>query len=434
MVLTWRAGALAAVSVLGAAIAAAAGAGWWAPPIATAILAVVIGVDLALCPSPAAVSARRGGDTSVRLGDEAAGTLLLTNTGPRRLRGVVRNSWTPSAGARGGVQPIDLPPRQRRLTSITLRPSRRGDLPAGPVVIRALGPLGVAGRQRRHRAPWKLRALPPFESRKHLPSRLARLRELDGRASILQRGQGTEFDSLREYVPGDDVRSIDWRGTARSSTVVVRTWRPERDRHVLIVLDTGRTSAGRVGDQPRLDHAMDAALLLAVLASRAGDRVDLIAVDREVRARILRASAAEVLPTFVNALADVQPVLVETDHRLLVSEVLQRVSQRSLVVLLTGLDAAAVTDGLVPVLGPVLRRHKVVLAAVSDPAIDVLRTGRGDAGEVYAAAAAEVDVARRAVVERTLRDLGISVVQAPPDRFAPALADHYLALKKAGQL
>lgn len=88
-----------------------------------------------------------------------------------------------------------------------------------------------------------MRVLPPFTSRKHLPSRLARLRELDGRTSVLTRGEGTEFDSLREYVPGDDTRSIDWRATARQTTVAVRTWRPERDRHILIVLDTGRTSA-----------------------------------------------------------------------------------------------------------------------------------------------------------------------------------------------
>ncbi len=434
MVLTWRAGALAAGSVIAVAVAVALTGSWLAVPIATGVLVLAIAADVAVCPSPKAVQARRGGDTSVRLGEEATGTLLLTNTGKRRLRGVVRNSWTPSAGALGGVQSIDIPGRQRRLLSITLRPRRRGDLPAGPVVVRVLGPMGFAGRQRRHRAPWKIRSLPPFESRKHLPSRLARLRELDGRASILQRGQGTEFDSLREYVPGDDVRSIDWRGTARSNTVVVRTWRPERDRHVLIVLDTGRTSAGRVGDQPKLDHAMDAALLLSVLAARAGDRVDLIAIDREVRVRVLRTSAAEVLPTFVNALAGIEPVLVETDHRLLVSEILQRVSQRSLVVLLTSLDAAVVGEGIVPVVGPVLRRHKVVLAAVTDPAIEMLRTGRADADEVYAAAAAELDVARRAGVERTLRDLGISVVQAPPERFAPMLADHYLALKKSGQL
>lgn len=155
----------------------------------------------------------------------------------------------------------------------------------------------------------------PFTSRKHLPSKLARLRELDGRTSVLTRGEGTEFDSLREYVPGDDTRSIDWRATARQTTVAVRTWRPERDRHILLVLDTGRTSAGRVGDAPRLDASMDAALLLAALASRAGDRVDLLAYDRRVRALVQGRAAGDVLPSLVNAMATLEPELVETDSR-----------------------------------------------------------------------------------------------------------------------
>ncbi len=161
-----------------------------------------------------------------------------------------------------------------------MRPTRRGDRLAARVTVRSLGPLGLAARQGSHEVPWRLRVLPPFTSRRHLPSRLARLRELDGRTAVMVRGQGTEFDSLREYVVGDDVRSIDWRATARAADVMVRTWRPERDRRVLLVLDTGRTAAGRVGDAPRLDAAMDAALLLAALASRAGDRVDLLAYDR----------------------------------------------------------------------------------------------------------------------------------------------------------
>src|SRR5207302_6985653 len=129
----------------------------------------------------------------------------------------------------------------------------------------------LAARQRRHRVPWVVRVLPPFASRRFLPEKLARLRELDGAVTLNRRGQGTEFDSLREYVIGDDVRSIDWRATARGGDVVVRTWRPERDRRVVIVLDTGRTAAGRVGVDPtagdpggwpRLDWSMDAALLL----------------------------------------------------------------------------------------------------------------------------------------------------------------------------
>jgi uncharacterized protein (DUF58 family) len=430
MILTWRAGALAAAAVVAVAVVGS----WWAVLIASGVVVALIVIDLVLGASPAKVRTRRDGDTSVRLGEEAHTELLLTNTGRRDLVSTVRDAWTPSAGARGGVQRVRIPARQRRRLELTLQPTRRGDRRAGPVVIRALGPLRFAGRQAQHEAPWTIRALPPFSARKHLPSRLARLRELDGRATILQRGQGTEFDSLREYVPGDDVRSIDWRGTARSSTVVVRTWRPERDRHVLLVLDSGRTSAGRVGDQPKLDHAMDAALLLAALASRAGDRVDLLVADRDVRASVLRASAAEILPAFVNAMATIEPVLVETDYRELVTEIATRVTQRSLIVILTGLDAAAITEGLIPVLGPLRRKHKIVLAAVSDPRVDELAAGRDDVGEVYAAAAAESDRMRRADTARTLRNLGLTVVQAPPDTFAPELADHYLSLKKAGQL
>lgn len=430
MVLTRRAGILAAVSVAAVAVLGS----WWAVLTSTVVLAAVIGADVFLAASPAKVHARRGGDTSVRLGQVATTQLTLTNTGPKPVHGVVRDSWQPSAGARHGVSSVTIPARQRRALTLTLLPTRRGDRRAGPVVLRILGPLRVAGRQAELDAPWTVRALPPFNSRKHLPSRLARLRELDGRSTILQRGQGTEFDSLREYVPGDDVRSIDWRATARSTTVVVKTWRPERDRHVLIVLDSGRTSAGRVGDQPKLDHAMDAALLLAALASRAGDRVDLLIADRDVRASVLRKSAAEILPSFVNAMALIEPVLVETDHRQLVTEITQRISQRSLIVFLTALDAAALTEGLVPVLGPLRRRHKIIIAAVSDPRVDELLAGRADVGEVYAAAAAESDRGRRDDTARKLRELGLSVVQAPPERFAPDLADHYLALKKSGQL
>ena len=126
-----------------------------------------------------------------------------------------------------------------------------------------MGPLGIAGRQASLSVPASVRVLPAFRSRHHLHSRLARLREMDGRSAVMVRGEGTEFDSLREYVVGDDVRSIDWRSTARRGEVLVRTWRPERDRRVLIIIDSGRLSAARLGDAPRLDAQIEATLLLA---------------------------------------------------------------------------------------------------------------------------------------------------------------------------
>lgn len=428
MVLTWRAGVLALLAVPAGLVFG----GWaWLLPL---LLVVLVAIDLVACPNPRTVRVQRGGDTAVRLGEPAETWFAITNRGSRRLVGTARNAWIPSAGASGGVRRIDVPAGERRRHRTRLHPRRRGDRHAGPVTIRTLGPLRFAGRQADHDVPWTVRVLPPFHSRKHLPSRLARLRELDGRSVLLQRGQGTEFDSLREYVPGDDVRSIEWRATARSSTVVVKTWRPERDRHVLVVIDSGRTSAGRVADQPRLDHHMDAALLLAALASRAGDRVDLLIADREVRGHVERATPGDLIGRFVNAMAPVEAQLLETDHRLVVNEALLRVSQRSLVVFLTGLDQASVEDGWVPVLGPLLRRHRLVLGSVTDPRLEELTTDVRDAGEAYAAAAAEADRTRQRRTATTLRHLGVSLVQSPPESFAPGLADHYLALKKAGQL
>jgi uncharacterized protein (DUF58 family) len=317
---------------------------------------------------------------------------------------------------------------------MVLRPTRRGDRRAVRVTVRSVGPLGLAARQGAHEVPWSVRALPPFTSRRHLPARLARLRELDGRAAVMVRGQGTEFDSLREYVAGDDVRSIDWRASARAPEVVVRTWRPERDRHLLLVLDTGRTSAGRVGDAPKLDVAMDAALLLGALAARAGDRVDLLAYDRVVRARVTGASRVELLPALVSAMAPLEPELTETDVPGLVSSLLGRSGQRSLVVLFTGLDAAAVQEGLLPGLGALTRRHRVLVAAVADPRVAEMAAGRGSSAAVYEAAAAEQARAERRAAARRLDRRGVVVVDAAPADLAPRVADAYLDLKAAGLL
>jgi uncharacterized protein (DUF58 family) len=300
--------------------------------------------------------------------------------------------------------------------------------------VRTLGPLGVAGRQGRHELPWRVRVQPAFSSRKFLPERLSRLRQLDGAMAVRARGQGTEFDALRDYVPGDDVRSIDWRATARRSEVVMRTWRPERDRSVLLVLDTSRTSAGRVGDVPRLDAALDAALLLTALAARAGDRIDLLAFDRQARASVESVGREDVLPRVVEAVAGLEPALVEADGRRMVAEVLRRTRRRSLVVLFTTLDAAPLQEGLLPVLGSLTARHTVVLASVGDTRVDELAAGGGSAEAVYAAAAAERVRGERRRTASLLRRRGVEVVEAPPERFAPAVSDAYLALKAAGRL
>jgi uncharacterized protein (DUF58 family) len=429
--LTGRLALLAAAAAVVVGVLAPTG---WAVLVATAGLLVLAAVDVALAGPVRPLQLHRDGDVAVRLGEAAAVRLTVTNPTGRRVRGRLRDAWPPSAGATGQRHALDVPPGERRQVTTTMRPTRRGDRHADRVTVRSVGPLGLAARQGSHRVPWRVRALPPFGSRRHLPSRLARLRELDGRSAVMVRGQGTEFDSLREYVVGDDVRSIDWRASARAADVMVRTWRPERDRRVLLVLDCGRTAAGRVGDAPRLDAAMDAALLLAALASRAGDRVDLLAYDRQVRSRVDGVPATGLLPALVHAMAPLEATLVEPDYRGMVATVLAGSPRRSLVVLLTALDTAPVEEGLLPVLGQLTRRHGVVIASVADPRVAAMAQGRGDVTSVYDAAAAERAVLDRDRLAQALRRRGVDVVDAGPDQLAPELADRYLALKAAGRL
>ncbi|MFJ2741507.1 DUF58 domain-containing protein [Streptomyces sp. NPDC087440] len=436
MALTGRTALLAALGSLPVGILAP---NWSGILAVNAPLTLAILCDYALAAPVRKLQFTRSGDTSVRLGETATVQLAVTNPSPRPLRAHVRDawppsSWSPAAEAAASRHEVAVPAGERRRLITELHPTRRGDRRSDRVTVRSYGPLGLAARQGSHDVPWSVRVLPPFASRKHLPSKLARLRELDGRTSVLTRGEGTEFDSLRDYVPGDDTRSIDWRATARQNTVAVRTWRPERDRHILLVLDTGRTSAGRVGDVPRLDASMDAALLLAALASRAGDRVDLLAYDRRIRAQVQGRSSGELLPALVNAMAPLEPELVETDTHGLSVAALACAPRRSLVVLFTGLDSAPVEEGLLPVLPQLTKRHTVLVASVTDPRVEEMAAARGSVESVYEAAAGAQTQEQRDRTAEKLERYGVTVVDATPDKLAPALADAYLALKSAGRL
>ncbi|HYB35269.1 MAG TPA: DUF58 domain-containing protein [Mycobacterium sp.] len=440
MILTGRTGLMALICVLPIVVSP-----WPATSfvVLLVMLALAVAVDAGLAASTRALRFTRSGNTSARLGEPVDAGLLIHNAGRRRFRGQVRDAWAPSARAHPRTHGVDIPAGQRERVGTQLRPVRRGDQRSAVVTARSIGPLGMAGRQSSQSVPGQVRVLPPFLSRKHLPARLAKLREIDGLLPTLTRGQGTEFDSLREYVVGDDVRSIDWRATARRADVVVRTWRPERDRRVVIVLDTGRIAAGRVGVDPtagdpagwpRLDWSMDAALLLAALASRAGDHVDFLAHDRVTRAGVFGASRTELLAQLVDAMASLQPTLIESDWRAMVAAIVHRIRRRALVVLLTDLNATALDEGLLPVLPQLAAKHQVILAAVADPRVDQLASGRADAAAVYDAAAAERARNDRRAIASRLRRGGVEVVDAAPGELAPALADRYLAMKAAGRL
>lgn len=431
MAITGRAAALA---LLGAVVVALAPAPGITLLLVNLVLVGLVCLDVALAGAVRCVEFSRGGPRAARLGQPVPLVLTVSNDGTRTVRARIRDAWPPSAGARPRVHAVTIPVGERRFLEATLYPTRRGDREPFRITVRSLGPLGLAGRQGRHTCPWRVRVLPPFTSRRHLPAALARLQEIEGEVAIRGGGAGSEFDSLRDYVVGDDVRTIDWRGTARRGAVVVRTFRPERDRRVVCVLDVGRTSAGRVGDTPRLDHALDAALLLAAVALRAGDRVGLIAHDNTAQVTLPAANDAHLLSRMSEAMATLEPALVEADHDGMVSTVLRTARRRSLVVLFTDLVPAVIEESLLPALPALTTRHTVLVAALRDPRLAELAAARGTVRDVYGAAAAEQTLLRRRQLTDELRRRGVEVVDAAPARYAPAVTDMYLTLKSQGRL
>lgn len=439
MFVTGRLAALTGIGIIPVVLLtqAAGGAGavaWGTTGVWAVLCALVAAVDTALAADLRRVDVGRDAPHRTRLGETVATSLTLRNAGTRTLRARIRDAWDPTAGAPDARETTTVPPGEARTVTIPLRPRRRGERRSEFVVVRASGPLGFAGRQRRIDSPAAIRVLPPFHSRRHLASRVARLRELDGSTSVQVRGQGTEFDSLREYVRGDDVRSIDWRATARARTTMLRTWRPERDRHVVIVVDTGRTSAGRVGDETRLDAAMEAALLLAALADRAGDNVHLLMFDRAVRARITGVRGAGLLPAMVDAMAGVDAQLIDTDFHAALAEAARFTTRPSLVVIVTALDAAAASRGLLGALPSLTRRSRVIVASVTDVQLTEIAADRSTNDAIWLAAAAERTLLEQRRLNDALSRMGADAVTDGPAELPPRVADRYLALKRAGLL
>lgn len=430
MALTWRFFALA---VLCAAPAALMPTTQTIAVLAGALIVVAV-LDWLWAPNPRRIEVQRTPGKRIRLGDETSAVLSLRNPGTRTLRMLVRDAWTPTAGASDTRFRRRLAPGESLERELALTPVRRGILHADRVTLRSHSPLGICARQVSLEVPASITVMPPFRSRRHLPSKLRRLRELEGRTAVMLRGAGTEFDSLREYVRGDDVRSIDWRATARAQDLIVRTYRPERDRRVVIVVDSSRLAARRVGDETAFDAAVEASLLLAGLAAGSGDRVDVLVADARVRTRIGYLSRQGALATLLHRIAPIEPVLLDADWEAIASAVLRTTAHRALVVLVTPLDAAVLSEDVLPSLPAIAAKHTVAVASVADPALTDLASGAFSTSQAYLAAAAERELIEARSLIHALSAAGVHSVHESPENLPPALADLYIRLKASGRL
>jgi uncharacterized protein (DUF58 family) len=404
--------------------------------VANAALLAVALVDALLAPAPASVEVDRQLPDVLTIGQEGVVVWQLRNRAARALRVAIADELAPSLEAQTRRITARVPGHGRAIASTLVRPRRRGRFDVNELVVRVDGPLGLGARQASRSLPGTLRVYPPFKSREEADLRINRARILEvGLRSAQGRGGGTEFEQLREYAVDDEFRRIDWSATARTGKAMVRTYRAERNQTVLLLLDNGRVMAGRVDGVPRVEHAMDAVMMVTAVATRLGDRCGLVAFDRQVRAVVPPGLARGHLGRITEAMYALEPVLAESDYAGAFAETLARFRRRALLIVFTDLVEQAVGESLLPALPLLARSHVVMIASVRDP--DVVRWAAdepADASAAYRKAAAAAALEERSRAAARLRALGATVIDAPPGDLAPRLADAYLKVKATGRL
>ena len=401
-----------------------------------ALVAVIALVDLVLARDPRKFEIGRQLPDQIALGAASEAALVLRNTSGRPVTVSVADELAPSLRAATRRWRVRVPARSEVRLSTPIKPGRRGKFEPSKVVVRSEGPLGLLAKQRTIVVPGRLKVVPAFPSRKDAELRLARARRLElGVRSVRLLGTGTEFDQLREYTPDDDFRRIDWAATARGGRAIVRTFRAERNQTVLTLIEVGRNMAPRVAGVPRLEHALDAVFALTTVATGLGDQVGLVAYDDEVRASLPPSHRADQLARVVEAVYELEPELLETDHLGGFSHTLARFRRRTTLVVCTDLTEATVTETLLPALPLVLRDHLVVVVAVTDPEVVAwsTETVTDDAG-LFRRAAATGALEERARLAARLRGLGAVVVDDVPGKLAGRLVDTYLNARWGGKL
>jgi uncharacterized protein (DUF58 family) len=427
LVPTWLTITLLAAASAVALVAGGDGSWWWVLVAFDAAVALLFLLDVRLLTGSRPVGGVRRNERVMSVGERNRVVLTLTNETSRRL--VVRvteplvNGLEPLTVDLGRVA---LPARGEATFTYEVRPLVRGRMTLPPTSVRVRGPLGLGWRTVEAGAPHEIRIYPNVMAVGRYQSliRRSRLREM-GIASVRQRGQGTEFESLREYIPGDDPVKIDWKATARRGKHISRNYQAERSQSIMLCLDAGRMMTTEIDGLSRFDHAVNSALLLAHVALSHGDGVGLVVFSGGVERYLPPRKGHGYLPRIVEALYDVQPSLVEPSYR----DGVMRAAmgrRRSLVVLFTDVSGEEAASELVPYVGRLLPRHLPLVVFLRDREVEDAAEGGADP---WSMAAAANFLEEREHVQEYLRSRGTMVLDVMPGQLAPRVVNTYLEIK-----
>lgn len=427
----------ALVAITGLALFTWTGRSWNALWLIEGALALIFVADAAACTAPHRIDVQREVVESVTLGDEVTLTWLVANRSRRTTKVAVADALWPSLQAERRRVTARLHAGARLRAQTVLRPTRRGRFPLNDVTVRVEGPLRMVSRQSTRSLPGGLRVMPAYPSREEVQRRIRVPRVLEvGLRSIRTSGGGTEFDQLRDFRPDDEFRRIDWPATVRLQRPIVKQYRAERNQNVVVMLDNGRVMAGVVDGVPRVEHAMDAVLAVVQMTTRIGDRLGMVAFDRQVRSILVPNNGKSQLGRAAEAMYMLESDYSESAYGVAFNAAAKRFRRRSLFIVLTDLVESAVEQALLPAIPILTRRHLVLVAAVQDPLVARWADGAAHqwASEAYREAAAVNMLQQRERATARLRAAGAIVIDAEPGRLAIELVDAYLAVKASGRL
>lgn len=392
----------------------------------------LLALDLVLAPRARALRVEVTAPARILVGRPEALRVAVVHPGGRS------GAWIEALLPLGELfAPIDvaaapLPPGGTLELDFPLAARRRGMARVPELWLRAAGPLRLVARTWKHPTALELRVVPDLIGVRQEAIRFLGARSVQSGIKIERyEGDGTEFDALRSFVPGFDVRSIDWKSSARHRRLMSRKFRAERNHQVLLAFDTGRLMGERLGPLPRLDHALHAGLLLGYVGLKTGDRVGLCGFDAGLRAFVPPAGGMRAFAGLVTRSSELEYGTDETNFTLSLVQLSARLQRRSLVIVFSDFVDAVTAELMVDNLERVGRRHLVLFVCSPDPTIEALRRDRpADLNALcQAVVASDVERERRAVLQR-LRRAGIHVVEAPYEHVSSRLLSRYLEIRR----
>ncbi|PTX55071.1 uncharacterized protein (DUF58 family) [Melghirimyces profundicolus] len=370
------------------------------------------------------------------LGEDNEVTLRVSHPAPYAVRCVLRDDFPKGFQVDVRDLILHLAPGEKGVARYRARPHRRGRHTFDRIHARVTGRFGLLMRQQAREAGEEKRVYPRLKEVRKVRGGIYRKQLLsEGPHTRRGLGRGSEFSHIRDYVPGDEPRMINWNATARMNKLATNVYQPEQGQHVAVLIDCGRVMGVKDGELSRLDRAVEAALAFAAIALERGDQVSLLAFSSRVLRWVPPGKGGVQLQRLVEAVHDLEPEYVESGYRTVVETLAFRQKRRALVALFTDTGNLTFADELVEQLAVLRRRHLVMTVTTEDPLLERERS-------LYPRV--EKDVHRKTVAQRIsddrserLRNLkrrGVVTLDVPPGQLAPSVIHQYIEIKNRALL